>query len=115
MPMSLMARKNADHAHRKIFLKLVRPKARQEQSKRLMSGRNEAKKKEREMSEKDRFDEVFECLEQASYVFCNNVDGDADDGKRHTCPYATVDEDGFVSCRERSANGRICLHLHKVD
>lgn len=33
------------------------------------------------MSEKDKFDEVFKTLKQASYVFCNNVDGDVDDGK----------------------------------
>lgn len=54
------------------------------------------------MSEKDKFDEVFKALKQASYVFCNNVDGEGDDEKKYTCPYATVDEDGFVSCKARS-------------
>lgn len=52
------------------------------------------------MSEKDKFDEVFKALKQASYVFCNS-DYD-EDGKSHTCPYARVDEDGFVSCKARN-------------
>ena len=67
----------------------------------------------KEMSDKDKFDEVFETLKQASYVFCNNVDGDVDDGKKYTCPYATVDEDGFVSCRERNQlmGGFACIGI----
>lgn len=51
------------------------------------------------MSEKEKFDEVFKALKQASYVFCNNVDGDEGYEKKYTCPYATIDDDGFVSCR----------------
>lgn len=50
------------------------------------------------MEEENKFNELYNALKNAAYVFCFNAAGDEDCTSNGPCPYACTDEDGIPEC-----------------
>ena len=46
--------------------------------------------------EEKKFEELYNALKNAAYVFCFNAAGDEDCPSNGPCPYAWTDEDGIL-------------------
>ena len=48
--------------------------------------------------EEKKFEDLYNALKNAAYVFCFNAAGDDDCTSNGPCPYACTDEDGIPEC-----------------